>query len=86
MANYASNGSRKGHQDRVSSQQAKQQRCEHCNKVGHNKDSCWQLHPGQVPDRLKGKKKGAKDEKDEDPIQHRSFFARKIAAAVVSAL
>jgi hypothetical protein len=34
--------------------------CSHCDKKGHNKDSCWKLHPEKVPQWIKDKMKSTK--------------------------
>ena len=37
--------------------------CEHCKKKGHDKESCWQLHPERIPDWVKEKEAARKNNK-----------------------
>ena len=36
--------------------------CAHCNKKGHDKESCWKLHPDRMPDWVKEKEAQAKQD------------------------
>jgi len=51
--------------------------CSHCDKRGHRKEKCWQLHPDLAPDGVKerrqqSKKDGKKDGKKAAHAQHHS--------------
>ena len=72
VANIDVNDSGKAYQ---AGPKRQQRRCEHSNKVGHSKETCWKLHLEQV--QLHPRKNVGIQEDTNSSVQHQSFLAKK---------